>query len=124
MRFDPTTDGWWKAGFEPALRKSGYIPLRIDLVDHNDPIVDRILAEIRKSAIVVADLSHQRGGIYFEAGFAMGLSTPVVWTCKEDAVQELHFDVRGYNFIVWRDEADLVTRLSARVEALYPRKAD
>ena len=28
-----------------------------------------------------------------------GLGRPVVWTCREDAFDELHFDAKPYNFV-------------------------
>ena len=71
-------------GFVPALKTAGFSPVRIDLVEHNDRIDDKIIAEIRRSALMVADFTGVRGGVYFEAGFAMGLNMPVIWTCRND----------------------------------------
>jgi nucleoside 2-deoxyribosyltransferase len=104
-------------GIEPALRATGYDVVRVDFIEHNDKIDDRIVAEIRKSAIVVADFTGQRQNVYFEAGFALGLGRPVIWTCRESDIGAAHFDTRQYNHIVWRDVADLRTRLQHRIEA-------
>jgi nucleoside 2-deoxyribosyltransferase len=76
------------------------------------------LSEIRRSRFVVADFTGHRGGVYFEAGFAMGLGLPVFWTCRKDGLAGLHFDVRQYNCIDWDDPADLATRLRFRIEAV------
>jgi len=73
MSFDKSLDKAWKEGFRAALKDTGYNPIRIDLVEHNEKICDRIIGEIRRSGLVVADFTGQRGGVYFEAGFAMGL---------------------------------------------------
>jgi nucleoside 2-deoxyribosyltransferase len=62
----------------------------------------------------------QRGGVYFEAGFAMGLGKLVIWTCHEDDVEKLHFDTRQYNHIVWTDATDLKEKLMLRIEATLP----
>jgi len=110
----------WTGGFEPALRATGYHPLRLDLEEHNDKIDDRIIAEIRRSGLVVADFTGHRGGVYFEAGFALGLGIPVVWTCRESDVHDLHFDTRQYNYIAWNDPEDLRARLQLRIEATIP----
>lgn len=75
MWFDPSLDEVWKHGFKTALEETGYHPIRVDLTEHNEKICDRIIAEIRKSGLVIADFTGQRGGVYFEAGFAMGLGT-------------------------------------------------
>ena len=40
--------------------------------------------QIRKSKFLIADFTGQRGGVYYEAGFAYGLGLPVIWTCRKD----------------------------------------
>jgi nucleoside 2-deoxyribosyltransferase len=122
MWFNRDLDPAWAEGFKSALEQTGYAPLRIDLSQHNEKIDDRIIAEIRRSGLLVADFTGQRGGVYFEAGFAMGLGRPVIWTCREDDVNNLHFDTRQYNHIVWRDPADLKEKLVLRIEATLPNR--
>lgn len=124
MWFSPELSPAWSEGFEPALRACGYDhPIRMDLEEHNDKICDRILVSIRKSSLLVADLTGNRGGVYFEAGFALGLGLPVVWCCQKafHKDHEPHFDARQYNYILWEDPADLRERLIARIEATVPR---
>ncbi len=108
-------------GFKPALEATGYKAFRIDMSEHNGKIDDRIIAEIRKSGLLVADFTGQRGGVYFEAGFAMGLGIPVIWTCRND-IDKLHFDTRQYNHIVWSETADLREKLQLRIEASLPNR--
>ena len=57
-----------------------------------------------------------RGGVYFEAGFALGLGREVIWTCRKDDMKDLHFDIRQYNTLDWEDPEDLATRLQHRIE--------
>lgn len=113
----------YREGIAPALRSAGYDPLRVDAVQHNGKIDDRIIAEIRRSGLVVADFTGHRGGVYFEAGFGMGLSIPVIWTCRQDAIDEAHFDTRQYNHITWSDPADLHAKLENRIRATLPTRA-
>lgn len=113
---DETRDAWLK-GIQPALDETGYDPVRVDLIEHNDPIDDLILLEIRRSGLMVADFTGHRNGVYFEAGFAMGLDIPVIRTCREDEIGELHFDTRQYNHIVWNAPEDLKESLIRRIEA-------
>jgi nucleoside 2-deoxyribosyltransferase len=117
MWFDEELGEAWSAGIKPALEETGYIPLRLDLVEHNEKIDDKIIAEIRKSGLLIADFTGHRGGVYFEAGFAMGLGIPVVWTCREDHLKDAHFDTRQYNHIAWKEPADLKEKLKNRIEA-------
>ncbi len=115
-------DSGWDNGFYPALDAFGYKPLKINLVHHNDKICDRIIAEIQKSGLLIADFTGYRGGVYFEAGFAMGLGLPVIWTCHKEHVRHLHFDTRQYNHIVWKTPEDLKTQLIDRIEATIPNR--
>lgn len=85
--------------------------------EHNNNICDEIIAEIRRSKFLIADFTGQRGGVYFEAGFAYGLGLPVIWTCKKDDVSNLHFDINHYNFILWEKSEDLCTNLCNRILA-------
>lgn len=122
MWFDKSVDVAWVEGFKPALEITGYKPLRMDLTEHNEKICDRLIAEIRRSALLVADFTGQRGGVYFEAGFAMGLGIPVIWTCRDTDAADLHFDTRQYNHIVWNNHDELKEKLTFRIEATLPRR--
>jgi nucleoside 2-deoxyribosyltransferase len=95
MWFTFSMEDVYEKGFSPAIRDSGYQPMRIDRKEHVNKIDDEIIAEIRRSRFLVADFTSEpnqpRGGVYFEAGFALGLNIPVIWTCREDLVGQLHF---------------------------------
>jgi hypothetical protein len=51
----------------------------------------------------------------------MGLGLPVFWTCRQDDLDKLHFDIRQYNCIDWADPPSLQTRLTRRIEAVLGR---
>ena len=120
MWFSPETDVAYRDGIEPALSATGFEPRRIDLVEHTRKIDDEIIAEIRRSRFVVADFTGHRGGVYFEAGFALGLGKPVIWTCQKDDLPKTHFDTRQYNHIDWTTPEELKTRLVNRIRATIP----
>ncbi|MES2832756.1 MAG: hypothetical protein V4695_12265 [Pseudomonadota bacterium] len=113
----------WVDAIEPAIRGAGYKPIRIDNVEHNNKIDDEILANIRRSRFVIADFTGHRGGVYFEAGFALGLGRPVIWTVKEDELKEVHFDNRQYRFTTWNETKinDFRQALQVRIEATIGR---
>jgi len=118
MWFDPSLNEAWLSGFKVGIERSRYFTaLRVDNVQHNQKIDDRIVAEIRRSGLVVADFTGQRGGVYYEAGFARGLGIPVISTCRDDDKGNLHFDTRQYNHIIWTTPADLADQLHDRVAA-------
>ena len=122
MWFDPSMKPSYDDGFQPALYDLGYDPIRVDREEYLGKIDDFIIASIRESALLVADFTGHRGGVYYEAGFAKGLGIPVVFTCREDQIGEAHFDTRQYNHITWTTPADLAERLRARIEATIPNR--
>ena len=123
MWFDPDLLGTaWLTGIKPALESTGYTPVNMSDFQHSGNVDNRIVAEIRRSGLLVADFTKNRGGVYFEAGFARGLNIPVIWTCKDTDFdrENLHFDVNHFNFIFWSSPEDLGQRLVDRVEAEFP----
>jgi len=122
MWFHPTTEAAYTYGFEPAIRDAGYLPIRIDKKQHINKIDDEIIAEIRRSRFLVADFTCEgdkaRGGVYFEAGYAMALPIQVIWTCHKGSVDFLHFDTRQYAHIIWEQAEDLYGQLKARIGAV------
>ncbi len=104
----------WSEAIKPGLSSAGYNAVRIDRKEHVNRIDAEIEAEIRQARLIVADFTCgfaddnktaiPRGGVYFEAGFAHGLGIPVIWTCREDHVEHLHFDTRQYNHLLWQPD--------------------
>ena len=122
MWFDDTMKSAYIDGIEPGIKDAGYTSLRIDNKEHLNKIDDEIIAEIRRSRFIVADFTEgekgNRGGVYYEAGFAHGLNIPVIFTCRKDSMDHLHFDTRQFPHIVWNTPDDLRTQLSTRISAV------
>ncbi|MDG5816261.1 hypothetical protein QA601_14295 [Chitinispirillales bacterium ANBcel5] len=118
MWFDNKMENVWQSGIKQALIETGYNPIRIDDIEHNGKICDRIIAEINKCALVVADFTGHRGGVYFEAGYALGKGLPVIWTCNQEYIDSAHFDTRQYNHILWESHEQLKIKLINRISAL------
>ena len=122
MWFHESMDETWEHGIKPAISKAGYEAIRIDQQEHTNKIDDEIIAEIRRSRFVVADFTQgedgARGGVYYEAGFAYGLGIQVVYSCREDMLEKIHFDTRQYNHIVWKEPEELQDKLITRIAAV------
>ena len=123
MWFDESMNDVSKA-ITKGIEQAGYKAVRIDNVEHNKKIDDEIIASIKRARFVVADFTHgekdgARGGVYYEAGFAHGLGIPVIFTCQEDIVEDIHFDTRQYNHITWKKEEldDLTKQIALRIAA-------
>jgi hypothetical protein len=117
MAFDSFLNDAYERGIRPAILDCGAEPIRLDRVHYNEKICDKILAEIRLAQFMVADFTFQRGGVYFEAGFAMALGRPVIWTCRENDFPNTHFDTRQYNHITWSTPEELREKLTDRIRA-------
>lgn len=125
MSFNSEFDNAYEHGFDPGIRSAGYAPMRIDFKEHANSISDEIQSEIRRSKFIVADYTGANNGVYFEAGFALGLGLPIIGTCRADAFDKLHFDIRHINTLKWHSFEDLAKNLSFRISAIFgdgPRK--
>lgn len=118
MWFDPSMSDVRELGLSAGILGAGFSPTLVNNVEHVNKIDDEIVAQIRKSRFLVADFTGHRGGVYFEAGFALGLGLPVFWTCRKDDLKDLHFDIRQYNCIDWQTPDELAGRLQKRIEAV------
>ena len=76
------------------------------------------MAEIRMSRFVVADYTGQRNGVYFEAGFAAGLGLTIIPTRRADEIDQLHFDIKHLNTLVWKAPTELADTLAKRIRAV------
>ena len=124
MWFDESTNEPWQKAIRTGIEDAGYEPVRIDRKEHVNKIDDEIIAELRRARFVVADFTHGadgvRGGVYYEAGFAHGRGIPVVFCCRSDVIEKIHFDTRQYNHITWDPQNldDFRRRLRTRIEAV------
>ncbi len=120
MWFSDSVNDAWQA-IDNGIRNAGYKPFRVDQKQHNNKIDDEIIAGIRGSKFLVADLTGHRGGVYYEAGFAQGLGLEVIWLCRSTDMEKMHFDIRQYNTIFWEQDklADLTKALKDRIEARF-----
>ena len=122
----------------PALRQLSARPVRVDRVEHNDDIDNKIFELLDAADIVLVDLSYARPSVYYEAGYATGQGKPVVYIARSDhfkardsdpdGLLRVHFDLQMKNVVSWTkpDEAfreRLAKRLRHVVAPLQRAKA-
>ena len=117
MSFRDNLKDLFEKAIEPACTECKLNAIKIDLVEHNEKICDKIVSEIKNSRLLIADFTEQKQNVYFEAGFALGLGIKVIWTCRENDKDNLQFDTRQYNHILWTDFNDLRSQLINRIKA-------
>lgn len=128
MRFSPDMNDI-KNAIKKAINGAGYLPRIMDESHHNGQIVPEMLYQIRTSDFLIADLTGNRGGVYFEAGYAKGLNKEVIITVNESILnkeEELsikerknvpHFDIAQYNHVRYTTPENLTERLLERIIA-------
>jgi hypothetical protein len=128
MKFGNTElDGVVNKHFKPAVARAGF-EFR-DMTDGQPAglIDDQMRVALRTSRFVIADLTDENNGAYWEAGFAEGLGRPVIYTCRKKEWDEgkAHFDTSHLNTIVWDpgNLEDAATRLTATIRATLPAEA-
>jgi hypothetical protein len=123
MSFDPSLSAAYESGIKRAVHTCGFEPICMKEISTNEGITDRILSEIRLAQFVVADFTGQRGGVYFEAGFARGLGRDVIWLCHRDDLKNVHFDIKHFGHVVWETPDDLFDKLTASIRAnIIPKR--
>jgi nucleoside 2-deoxyribosyltransferase len=106
-----------RAVFDSSEGKLEAVRVSSSTTDHDAKIDDELIGMIKSSKAVIADFTGNRTAVYYEAGFAMGLGIPVIWTCKKADVDNLSFDTRQYPHIIWENEKDLYSQVLNRLKA-------
>lgn len=103
-----------------SIEKEGfnYVVVNQDNVEHNKSINDEIIVKLKSSRIVIADFTNHRNSVYFEAGYAMGMNIPIIWTCQEGHESDMSFDTRQFPHIVWKNGKDLVKQVIDRIKVI------
>lgn len=100
---DSVLDPFLQQHIKPAINSIG-----MELRDMRDTaqagIIDNLMRmQIRDSAFVLVDLTHDNSGAYWEAGYAEGLGKPVLYICEKSKFNAVrtHFDTSHSTTVVW-----------------------
>jgi predicted Rossmann-fold nucleotide-binding protein len=95
--------------YKTVCESFGFNAIRTDKVYSLDKILPRILAGIRHSAFVIADVTETSPNVFYEIGFAEGLGRPIIATAKVDT--KLPFDLVDTPVTFWSSLEDLKSKL-------------
>ena len=102
-KFDnPELDQVFEKCLRDAVAQTGY---ELRTVTQRAGLVDAVIEdEIRRCRFLIADLSDDNAGAYWEAGFAEGLGKPVIYICRSRSNGEekkTHFDANHRHTVRW-----------------------
>jgi hypothetical protein len=103
-----------------SAKDFGIAAERIDDAESNDRITDRILESVRKAEYVFVDLTHERPNVFWEAGYAHGIGKTPIYIAR--AGTKLHFDVKDYPIIQFRNMRELKDGIARRLKGLIEKK--
>jgi len=117
----------YKKYFKKAVKQTGFELRRLDEVLTAGLIDNQLRVEIMNCQFLLADLTNDNNGAYWEAGFAEGLGKPVIYLCEKKHFDNFktHFDTSHHTTIIWeKDKIELAMKnLKATIRATLPIKA-
>jgi hypothetical protein len=115
-RDEPALIDYWHAMLRAAERaRREFILVRLDKLDGDYEIVERIYREIDAAQLVIADLTLSSANVYLEIGYARGRQKRVIQTCRSDT--RLEFDVRNRRTLVYQNATTLEDKLLSELDA-------
>lgn len=130
---DPVLESYYKMGIEYTVKELGLDCVRVDREVHKDRISERIRYNIKRSAVVIVDLTEDKPNCYFEAGYAVALNEagygstpdrPIIFQRLNAPPQykpDIPFDLKDYPFILYTTVVNLRTELRKKLKALLNR---
>ncbi|MFZ5432688.1 MAG: hypothetical protein ACOZB3_02840 [Calditrichota bacterium] len=120
-------DEFSKNNIEPILKTKNIKLLRVDRINHNKDIDDKIIELINECDFCIADLTYARPSVYYEAGRVHGLNKPVIFTARKDHFKDkpddihgnlrVHFDLQMKNIVSWPNKS-FKKKLRSRIDLI------
>ena len=112
----------------PTLKRMNIKCHRVDKIEHNEDIDDKIIELINKCDFCIADLTYARPSVYYESGYFNGLGKEVIFTVRQDHFspkekdiqgnERIHFDLQMKNIIKWNKpecSSEFTRKLKSRI---------
>lgn len=103
----------YELAIKPVVKECGFECIRVDEIEHNRRITDKVIECILHAKFIIADLTEQRPNCYYELGFSHAHGKDVIHIIHEK--EPIHFDIKDYNFIVYQSVSELKVRLKDRI---------
>jgi nucleoside 2-deoxyribosyltransferase len=114
---EPALVDYYRAMRRACERVSTDVQLsRMDLIEGDYEISQKLMDEIDKADIVIADFTLNPRNVYFELGYCRGRKDiPVIQTARKDTT--LEFDIRNWHTIFYKNATELEEKLVNALQA-------
>lgn len=104
MQFTQPFNELWRSVVEPICRHKGIDAKRAD--DDYGPgmIIADVVARIRESAVVIAEITPTNANVYYEVGYAHALGKPTILIAEKGT--KLPFDISGFRVLMYENSID------------------
>jgi hypothetical protein len=123
---DPDMDRVYEQ-FVRAVEQTSFQLHKLDEKPKAGLIDLRMRVEIRSAKFLIADLTHDNRGAYWEAGFAEGLGKKVYYTCEVSKFEQAktHFDTEHLLTVKWSPDKmpEALDELKSAIRNDFPTEA-
>lgn len=102
MPFGDLFDEYYKDIMVSAIREAGFEPKRADEIYGPGVIISDVLSEIRRSAVLVADVTNKNPNVHYEFGYADAFDLPVIIIAQSK--EDIPFDYRHRRLILYNTQ--------------------
>lgn len=124
---DGKFDKRYRETFVPAIRNANLDPYRVDM-DYGSQIpIEDIDAKLKKSAIVLADITLDNPNVWFEVGLAIAYQKRIVLVCSSERVGKYPFDIQHRSVLKYTNDGKgdfekLELSISEKLKKLMSKK--
>ena len=110
----------------PAIESEGLAAYRVDEDYQADVPIRAIERNLSEASLVAAEITTDRPNIWFELGYALAKSKPVILMCSDERTTPIPFDIRHRNILYYKTDSPSdfeVFRLKLRacIDARYTK---
>lgn len=114
MPFDRAFDDIYALGIKVAAKEIGAYAERVDEQQYAEGILERILNQINKADVIVADMTARNPNVFYEVGYAHAINKLVVLLTQN--ADDIPFDLKHRPHIVYGGKiSDLRKKLKSRL---------
>jgi hypothetical protein len=99
MPFGNWFDRYYTEIYVPAIKDAGFEPIRADGLFSTGSVMEQIWEQIRKSKVLLADLTGKNPNVFYELGLSHARKKPVVFVSGD--LEDVPFDLRHLRVVIY-----------------------